>query len=508
AADRPRRTARAHPGRRHHLGGDARDAALDPGGALRRDHLGHGPEDHGHQGRGRGPLGGARPAGARRLRKAPGTRGILRGEGVRGGRVFLPARGHPRPLRPGEARAARGDAGAFLRDLRGRDRIPRGRRGGLKIGPAGTVQAFEPRRRENAMLVPSILRTLALLLLLGLALPAGAVEEATDELPDWMEAEADDAGFAIHEVGNYGADIPSPEEVVAQAHGARVMRANPPAAPSAAPEDAPDFEDFRHGLSPYGRWVQTPEYGLVWVPDASIQVAGWRPYLHGQWVWTRYGWTWVSDEPFGWATYHYGRWGFRVGLGWFWVPGYVWGPAWVVWRRGPDVIGWAPLYPGHVWVGVGYPVHVDHWVFVRHAHFHAHPIHRHWVHHHHHFHHTHWVRNWRSQGRVYAGPPRSWVERHAGRVHEVRIVRGARPAPSRVQVVDGSRRVEIYRPTPKAMVRPGSREATPVRVRTPLPADRVRPARGMRDERSGATPSVRVPKAQPGERVRPAESGS
>lgn len=358
------------------------------------------------------------------------------------------------------------------------------------------------------MLVPSILRTLALLLLLGLALPAGAVEEETDELPDWMEAEADDAGFAIHEVGNYGADIPSPQEVVAEAHGARVMRANPPAAPSAAPEDAPDFEDFRHGLSPYGRWVQTPEYGLVWVPDASIQVAGWRPYLHGQWVWTRYGWTWVSDEPFGWATYHYGRWGFRVGLGWFWVPGYVWGPAWVVWRRGPDVIGWAPLHPGHVWVGVGYPVHVDHWVFVRHAHFHAHPIHRHWVHHHHHFHHTHWVRNWRSQGRVYAGPPRSWVERHAGRVHEVRIVRGARPAPSRVQVVDGSRRVEIYRPTPKAMVRPGSREATPVRVRTPLPADRVRPARGMRDERSGATPSVRVPKAQPGERVRPAESGS
>ena len=45
------------------------------------------------------------------------------------------------------------------------------------------------------MRAPTNIRHLALLLLLGLALPAGAEEreEVTDELPDWMEAELEDA---------------------------------------------------------------------------------------------------------------------------------------------------------------------------------------------------------------------------------------------------------------------------------------------------------------------------
>jgi uncharacterized protein YraI len=38
-----------------------------------------------------------------------------------------------------------------------------------------------------------------------------------------------------------------------------------------------------------------------------------RPYTVGRWVFTdRYGWMWASSEPFGWATYHYGRWGFSI----------------------------------------------------------------------------------------------------------------------------------------------------------------------------------------------------
>jgi hypothetical protein len=32
-------------------------------------------------------------------------------------------------------------------------------------------------------------------------------------------------------------------------------------------------------------------------------------------------------------------------LGWYWVPGNVWGPAWVSWASGGDYIGWCPL--GH-----------------------------------------------------------------------------------------------------------------------------------------------------------------
>lgn len=30
-----------------------------------------------------------------------------------------------------------------------------------------------------------------------------------------------------------------------------------------------------------------------------------------------HGWTWVSDEPFGWATCHYGRWAWDSQLSWF-----------------------------------------------------------------------------------------------------------------------------------------------------------------------------------------------
>lgn len=361
------------------------------------------------------------------------------------------------------------------------------------------------------MRAPTNIRHLALLLLLGLALPAGAEEreEVTDELPDWMEAELEDARawkLEVAPAGNYGSDIPSPDEVVGR--GAPVAPA-PSQAPTARlpePEDL-SFDDFHEGLAPYGSWVHTPEYGRVFVPARTIQVEGWRPYLHGQWVWTRYGWTWVSDEPFGWATYHYGRWGFRAGIGWFWVPGYTWGPAWVAWRHGPDSIGWAPLYPGYVRVTASYPIHVDHWIFVGHAHFHGHPIHRHWQRHHHHrhFHRSHWAKHWRSSGRVYAGPPRTWVERRVGRVHEVSIVHSRRPAPSRVVSVEGRRRVEIYRPSAKGAIRPVDRRPAPAKVR----ASRPSPGSGLSSGKPNrtnvrSTPPQRAtpPRATPPQRTR------
>ena len=46
-----------------------------------------------------------------------------------------------------------------------------------------------------------------------------------------------------------------------------------------------------------------------------------------------------------WAVYHYGRWAFEPQMGWYWVPGRVWAPAWVSWRRSNDYVGWAPLPP-------------------------------------------------------------------------------------------------------------------------------------------------------------------
>jgi uncharacterized protein DUF6600 len=93
-----------------------------------------------------------------------------------------------------------------------------------------------------------------------------------------------------------------------------------------------------------GNWYEVADYGYVWQPDAATN-PDWRPYTDGYWAYTDVGWTWVSYEDFGWATYHYGRWIRLEDYGWCWVPGYEWGPAWVSWRTGGDYIGWAPLPP-------------------------------------------------------------------------------------------------------------------------------------------------------------------
>ena len=106
-----------------------------------------------------------------------------------------------------------------------------------------------------------------------------------------------------------------------------------------------DIGFFYEELAPYGYWSRHEPYGWVWYPaDVDDE---WRPYTVGHWVFTNdYGWTWVSEEPWGWMTYHYGRWFYDSDYGgWAWIPGTVWGPAWVSWRSGEGVVGWAPLPP-------------------------------------------------------------------------------------------------------------------------------------------------------------------
>ncbi|MFL6263167.1 MAG: DUF6600 domain-containing protein [Thermoanaerobaculia bacterium] len=105
-----------------------------------------------------------------------------------------------------------------------------------------------------------------------------------------------------------------------------------------------DLGFFYDSLASYGNWIQRPNYGWVWTPSAIS--SSWRPYEDGHWVWTDQGWTWITDEPYGWATYHYGRWYQDPEIGWSWVPGDEWGPAWVSWQEGGDYVGWAPLPPG------------------------------------------------------------------------------------------------------------------------------------------------------------------
>jgi hypothetical protein len=145
-----------------------------------------------------------------------------------------------------------------------------------------------------------------------------------------------------------------------------------PAAPDAspagdvvAPEAAAGVEDesdFYEPLSPYGSWVAYPGYGQVFVPAPAVVGVGFRPYTHGHWEHTEWGYTWVDHHPFGWATGHYGRWFYDSSYGWVWVPGRVWAPAWVSWRTGGGYIGWAPMPPG-AFFGGPYSLYESSWVF-------------------------------------------------------------------------------------------------------------------------------------------------
>jgi len=121
-------------------------------------------------------------------------------------------------------------------------------------------------------------------------------------------------------------------------------------------DDVTGYED----LDDYGQWHNVEGYGNVWSPSGVA--VGWAPYRVGHWayVWP-WGWTWVEDEPWGFAPFHYGRWAFAGG-GWCWVPGPVvaapvYSPALVAFVGGGGFsigagvgIGWFPLGPGEVFV--------------------------------------------------------------------------------------------------------------------------------------------------------------
>ena len=117
-------------------------------------------------------------------------------------------------------------------------------------------------------------------------------------------------------------------------------------------------------LDGYGQWQNVPDYGYVWFPAGVAP--GWAPYRFGHWVFIApWGWTWVEDEPWGFAPFHYGRWAVFGGA-WCWVPGPVvvrpvYAPALVVFVGGPRFgasvafgggggMAWFPLGPREVYV--------------------------------------------------------------------------------------------------------------------------------------------------------------
>jgi uncharacterized protein DUF6600 len=127
-----------------------------------------------------------------------------------------------------------------------------------------------------------------------------------------------------------------------------------------------------------GRWETVEGYGAVWFPT-TVQ-DDWAPYRHGHWRWVApWGWSWIDDMAWGFATSHYGRWASipetdpldPSGPGperWGWVPGSrvaepVYAPALVAFLGTAGVglsyadafapaVAWFPLAPGDVyWPG-------------------------------------------------------------------------------------------------------------------------------------------------------------
>jgi hypothetical protein len=98
---------------------------------------------------------------------------------------------------------------------------------------------------------------------------------------------------------------------------------------------------YADDLDGHGRWVQSSEFGWVWQPNGVAE--DWRPYYQGRWAPYSGGMTWISDEPWAYVAYHHGRWHWSLGVGWFWIPGIHYSPAWVAWNHTPGYYGWAPL---------------------------------------------------------------------------------------------------------------------------------------------------------------------
>jgi len=152
-----------------------------------------------------------------------------------------------------------------------------------------------------------------------------------------------------------------------------------------------DYKEFYDELAPHGEWIEVKSsdigidlkkesssgesrksisfselFGVkeahaddgsfgaffVWKPAPNLAVGiasgepvDYRPYSNGQWVYTNNGWYFrAASEPEE-ITHHYGRWVHSPAMGWLWVPGRVWAPAWVDWREEDDYIAWSPIPP-------------------------------------------------------------------------------------------------------------------------------------------------------------------
>ena len=234
--------------------------------------------------------------------------------------------------------------------------------------------------------------------------------------------------------------------------------AQPPAGASIS------YQTFYDELDPYGQWIEYPDQGYVWIPDAGPDF---QPYsTNGHWVWSDdYQWMWVSDYDWGWAPFHYGRWLQDARYGWMWVPGYEWSPAWVAWRDGGDYYGWAPLRPGiNISINFslgGYNPPMDYWCFAPRRYITSPRIYAYCMPRRNNItiiNHTTIINNYNYNRNVFrTGPGRRDAERYAGRITPVRFRESANPGRTSFR----NNEVSVYRPS---VQRDNNRNYAPRRI--------------------------------------------
>lgn len=261
------------------------------------------------------------------------------------------------------------------------------------------------------------------------------------------------------------------------------------------------YQDFYDQLSPYGQWIYDGEYDNVWVPDVA---PGFRPYAtDGHWVMTDRGNMWVSDAPWAWACYHYGRWTYNSYYGWVWIPGYEWAPAWVNWRYGGGYYGWAPMGPGHVFGGV-YEYPDNYWVFVSpnylyHPGIYAYYERREPV---------YYIRqtsymSYEEHDHYYYGPRREAIERETHQPVQVLRVTGTRESgPAQV----GGNEIRVYQPAVNRETERSARPANRVE-QTDHPIGRAQPVAPGHESSQPAFRQQRQQQA-PGQRFQSQEQGT
>lgn len=126
----------------------------------------------------------------------------------------------------------------------------------------------------------------------------------------------------------------------------------------------------------HGEWVWNSLYGWVWRPfyNDSYPWGDWTPYMYGSWREVNSELYWVPEESWGWVPYHLGLWVWDTKLGWLWIPGSAFAPAWATWDFYFGYYTWRPwsmldyyyyggyYYPGYISSGGYYDPYYTYYV--------------------------------------------------------------------------------------------------------------------------------------------------